>query len=78
MNIEHPYIFDILYSCYYVSNQSKIVNFSLIPSHIGIHGNNKADKAAKSALDFEILKLKIPSTDLKHFIKLYIYLLGFL
>ena len=44
----------------------------MIPSYICIHGNNKADKAATSALEFEIVKLKIPFTHLKHFIKLYI------
>ena len=33
---------------------------------------NEADKAAKSPLEFEIAKFKIPSTDLKHFIGLYI------
>ena len=27
MKIDHPYIFDILYSYYCVSNQGKIVNF---------------------------------------------------
>ena len=35
-----------------------------LPSHISIHGNNEANKAAKSALEFEIVKFKIPSTDL--------------
>ena len=35
-----------------------------LPSHISIHGNNEADKAAKIALEFEIVKFKIPSTDL--------------
>ena len=50
-NIDHPYILDILYN-YYVSNQGKIVNICRIPSHISIHGNNEADKAAKSALEF--------------------------
>ena len=35
---------------------------------IGIHGNNESDKAAKSAVDFEIVMFKILSTDLKHFI----------
>ena len=53
MNIEHPYILDILYS-YYVSNLGKIVNFCWIPSQIGI----EADKAAKSALKFEIVKYR--------------------
>ena len=65
MKIEHPYILDILtYSYYYVSNQGKIVNFCQIPSPIGIHGNNEAK--------FEIVNFKIPSSYLKHFIKLYI------
>ena len=61
-----------MYSYNYVYNQVKIVNFCWIPSHIGIHWNYEAEKAAKSALELEIVKFKIPSTDLKHFIKLYI------
>ena len=72
MNIDHPYVLDILFNYYNVSNQGKKVNFCWIPSHIGIHGNNEADELAKSALEFEIVKFKIPSTDLKYFIKLYI------
>ena len=70
MDIDHQYFLDILFSYYYVSNQGKIVNFCWIPSHIGIYGNDEADtcKAAKSALDFEIVEFEIPSTDLKHFI----------
>ena len=65
MNIDHPYILDI-----FVSNHGKIVNICWIPSHIGIRGNDEADTAAKSALEFEfeiVLKFKIPSTDLKSF-----------
>ena len=41
-----------------------------IPRHIGIHENNESNYAAKSALEFEIVKFKIPITDLNHFIKL--------
>ena len=61
MNIDHQYILDILYKhyMYYVCNEDKIVNFCWIPNHTGIHKDNEADKAAKSALDFEIVKLKI-------------------
>ena len=64
MNTGHQYILDTLYNYNHCDSN--------IPSHIGIHGNNEADKVAKSALDFDIVKLKIPSTGLKHFIKLYI------
>ena len=71
MHIDHPNNLDIFYNYYYVSNQGKIF-ICWIPSHIGIHGNNEADKTAKSALEFEIVKFKILSTDFKHFIKRYI------
>ena len=67
MNIDHPYILDILYNYHYVSNQSKIVNICRIPSH------TEADMAAKYALEFEIVNFKIPSTDFKHFIKLSLW-----
>jgi hypothetical protein len=41
-------------------------------SHIGIYGNTKADKAAKDALKFDIALFRIPYTDLKFSIKIYI------
>ena len=48
MDIDNPYILDILYGNNYVSIQGIIVTFCWIPSHIGIHGNDETDKAAKS------------------------------
>ena len=57
VNIYHPYILDILYNYYCVSNQGKVVCW--IPSHSGIQWFSEADKAAKSALEFEIVKFKI-------------------
>ena len=56
MNINPPYILDILCNYLHASRQGEIVNFFWIPSHIGIHGNSKADSAAKSAVQFEIIQ----------------------
>ena len=67
IDIDPSYILDISHNYYYVFKQGKIVNICWIPSHIGIHGSIEADKAAKSALEFEIVKLKIPFIDPKHF-----------
>ena len=72
MNIEHPFILDILKQYCILTRQSKIVEFCWIPSHIGINGNTKADKAAKDALKFDIAQFQIPFTDLKLSIKVYV------
>lgn len=47
------------------------IQINIFISHIGIHGNNEEDKAAKSAFEVEIVKFKNSSTDLKHFITLF-------
>ena len=54
---------------YKVTDTHQYLHFGSCHSH---HTKNEADKVAKSALEFEIEKFKIPSTDLKHFIKLYV------
>jgi ribonuclease HI len=54
MNIDHPYILHIVKKYYLLTKQNKIVKFCWIPSHIGISGNTKADKAAKDTLKYNV------------------------
>ena len=50
----------------------KRLSFLWVPSHL-IKGNEKADFAAKSALDLPRIKVGVPYTDFKHLISQYIF-----
>jgi len=58
--------------CHALQLEGKIVEFCLVPSHVGIKGNKKADCAAKAALQLPIsTDIQIHYTDLKQTISRY-------
>jgi len=73
--IDHPITLQILLKYHNLFTHSYNIIFCWLPSHVGITGNEKADKAAKSALNKPILRIPIPfrPTDLKPIINKYIH-----
>ena len=65
LRIYFPLLCEILEECHKLYNTQKVVTFVWVPSHIGILGNEEADKAAKAALNQSIAAMKIPFSDLK-------------
>ena len=65
MKLEHPLIGMVIWKCVSLNFANKDITFCRVPSHVGIRANEKADFAAKSALD-------LPSTDFKHHINQYV------
>ena len=50
----------------------KTIKFVWIPSHIGIKGNEKADRLAKDSLGYEPMRMDVPHSDFKTQILPYI------
>jgi len=66
---EHHIALQIPLKYHSLITQSFNIIFCWFPSHVGISGNEKADKAAKSALNKPIVRIPVPYTDLKPIIK---------
>jgi len=47
-----------------LANSGKIIILCWIPIHVNIHGNERADTAAKSALSLPITNMKLPACEL--------------
>ena len=64
MKLDNPGIYDLEMLHHGVA-RNNIVIFRWTPSHIGIAGKKKADRAAKKALNLEPSDVCIPHTDLR-------------
>ena len=69
--LTNPLIQNLLLKYHLLSSEKEIV-FCWLPSHVGISGNEEADKAAKLSLNQQESKLKLPSSDLKPLINKFI------
>ena len=61
----NPIVIEILEQLFNLAMLGHEVVMAWVPSHVGIPGNERADKAAKEAVNEPILNPKIPYTDLK-------------
>ena len=71
--LDHPITLRILLKYHNLFTHSYNIIFCWLPSHVGIPDNEKADTAAKSALNKPILRIPVPNTDLKPIINKYIH-----
>ena len=73
MELEHPLIGMAIRTCVFLNIAYKNIILCWEPSYVGIRGNEKAESAAKSALDLPRAKVGVPYTDLKYIINQYIF-----
>ena len=66
MKLEYPLIGMVIQKCVFLNFANKDNVFCWVPRHIGIRGNEKADSAARSALDLPCVKVVVPNPDFKH------------
>ena len=68
---DHPLIQEVLLKHHTLCKEKSLV-FCWVPSHVGIRGNEEADRAAKASLELHQSSIKLPYTDFKPNINVYI------
>ena len=71
-NSSHPIVQRIQVGLFKLSFRSKNVQFCWVPSHVGIQGNEFADREAKAAICKDISFYQVPASDMKWPIRKYI------
>mgnify|MGYP001553615755 CR=1 FL=1 len=68
-DFKNPYLLSILKKCTSLANRDKTIVFIWCPSHIGVGGNERADRLAKQALTMPGHALPVPYEDIRGLIR---------
>ena len=73
LKTDHPLLIQIQEFLHKINADQKEIVFMLVPGHVGIRGNDAADRAAKKALDNKPTVDLMPFSDLKPLTAKYVY-----